>query len=147
MTEDAFWLIVISLFFYFLFCFFRAGLLLSEVNGKSIGEQKPLDVLRGSLQQVFKVPKVFMSWLINLLSDFLQSKEQRCGFVLLLVSLIVLILFGLLHHKLNCANCDFIPNRRSPFLYDLFFWLAVIGLILSIYGSKLKKIVIWIKGN
>lgn len=82
--------------------------------------------------------------------NFLKSKEQKCGFVLFVASTIILFLFGFLHHKLDCYSCnasDFLPRRQTPFFYDVFFWLATIGVLMSLFGQKLRILFSWMKSD
>lgn len=89
-----------------------------------------------------------MEKILNALMVFLRTKEQRLGFVVFLASLVVLILFGLLHHKMDCYSCDledFLPHRRTPFFYDVFFWVAVFGVLMSLFGHKIRPLLSWVR--
>ena len=77
-----------------------------------------------------------------------KTKAQRVSLLIFAVNFLILGLYALLHNDLDCYTCeiaDYIPNRRTPFFYDLFFWLGVFSLTFSILGGKSKVLINWIR--
>jgi hypothetical protein len=135
-------------FLYFLFCLFMAAGAMSDENRKPVGEQDVRTVFSKVPAQMLSYPRRVIGYPRRLFLRLSKTMEQRIGLLLFAVSFVVLFLFAMMHSRLDCYSCDledFLPRHSTPFLYDVFFWLAVAGLITAIFGGRLRHLKAWIK--